>query len=352
MIEGIGRQAGQKRVGDAARQHGEQHDGIAHDHRVAVGDRLEDQPAEAGQMEHVLDYDRAGECYAKLQRTDGKSPPGLDYLRESRKANFSFMRGDPAGAIDHIKVAITAAALANLPKENQAWSYFTLGEFYLQSGELEPARTAAEKSAAVFPGYHRALALQAQVQAAEHRYTEAAALYQKAMAAVPLPAYAAALGDVYTKLGRTEDAKKQFDLVETVARLNALGETVYNRELAMFYADHNRNLAKALTLGKKELEVRHDVYTWDAVAWTLYKNGNRSAAVLALEHALAAGTKDALLDFHAGMIYRENGNNELSERFLKQSLAINPDFHIFYADLARQTLMKINRTASLAGRVQ
>jgi hypothetical protein len=71
-----------------------------------------------------------------------------------------------------------------------------------------------------------------------------------------------------------------------------------------------------------------------------------------VEHALAAGTKDALVDFHAGMIYRENGNNRLSERFLKQSLAINSDFHVFYADLARQTLVKINKTPTLAGRDQ
>lgn len=298
------------------------------------------------------DYDRAAECYAKLQPPNGGQTSALDYLRESRTANLSFMRGAPAAAIEHMQTAIRAAALAHLPKENQAWSYFTLGEFYLQSGKLELAWTAGEKSASLFAGYHRALALEAQVRAAQHRYREAAALYEKAMAAVPFPAYAAALGDVETKRGRLQEAKKQFALVATIARLTALGNTVYNRELAMFYADHNRNLPEAMALAQKELEVRHDVYTWDAVAWTQYKNGKNRDALVAMKHALSLGTKDPLLFFHAGMIYRGNDDIAASKKFFRQSLAINPEFHVFYSDVAREEVAAIATTRSLAERSQ
>lgn len=298
------------------------------------------------------DYDRAAECYAKLVPPNGGETPGLDYLRESRTGNLSFMRGDTAAAIEHMQAAITASAAAHMPKENQAWTYFTLGEFYLQSGQLESAWDAGEKSASMFPGYHRALALEAQVRAAQQRYPEAAALYKKAMAAVPLPIYAAALGDVDTKLGRNDDAKKEFDLVETIANLSALGKTVYNRELAMFYADHDRSLPKALELVQKELKVRKDVYTWDALAWTLYKNGKSKDAADAAERALALGTKDALLYFHAGMIYRANGNDATGAKFLRESLSINPNFHVLYADVARETLAQIESHRNLAERVK
>jgi hypothetical protein len=41
-----------------------------------------------------------------------------------------------------------------------------------------------------------------------------------------LPDYAAALGDVYTKLGRPEDAQTQYDLVEYVGYLNTLKRLV------------------------------------------------------------------------------------------------------------------------------
>ena len=63
--------------------------------------------------------------------------------------------------------------------------------------------------------------------------------------------------------GRPEQAKKQYDLVEFIGELNAINKVLYNRELALFYADHDMKLKDALTLAQKELEVRHDVYTWD-----------------------------------------------------------------------------------------
>ena len=45
----------------------EQHDDIAHDRQVAVGDRLEDEAAEPRQGEDVLDHHRAGEQVGELQ---------------------------------------------------------------------------------------------------------------------------------------------------------------------------------------------------------------------------------------------------------------------------------------------
>ena len=70
------------------------------------------------------------------------------------------------------------------------------------------------------------------MRAAQQRYDEAIVLYQQTMAVVPLPEYAAALGDVYTKLGRREEAHKQYALVEYIGLLSTLNKVVYNRELA------------------------------------------------------------------------------------------------------------------------
>ena len=85
-----------------------------------------------------------------------------------------------------------------------------------------------------YQDYYRALAGLAQVRAAQQRYPETVDLYRKAIAIVPLPDYAAALGDVYTKLERHEDAQKQYDLVEYIGYLNTLNKVLYNRELAYF----------------------------------------------------------------------------------------------------------------------
>jgi tetratricopeptide (TPR) repeat protein len=80
-----------------------------------------------------------------------------------------------------------------------------------------------------------------------------------------------------------------------------------NRELALFYADQDMKLPEALELARKELEVRHDIYTWDTLAWVLYKNGRYQEASEAANNALALHTNDSLLLFHAGMICHSLG---------------------------------------------
>src|SRR5205807_984161 len=107
---------------------------------------------------------------------------------------------------------------------------------------------------------------------------EAIDLYRRALDVVPLPLYAAALGDVYKKAGRDGEARQQYDLVEYIARLSSLSQTVYNRELALFYADHDLHLDQALQLAQRELSIRRDVYTLDALAFALYKNDKPSEA--------------------------------------------------------------------------
>src|SRR5207248_3465068 len=134
---------------------------------------------------------------------------------------------------------------------------------------LAEATAAVKASLRTFPEYHRALALLAQVRAAQGTYAQATSLYRRALAVVPLPIYAAALGDVLRKSGDPAGAQQQYDLVEYIARLSALNKTVYNRELAIFYADHDRNGKQSVTLERKELEVGQDVYPWDALAWSL-----------------------------------------------------------------------------------
>src|SRR5436309_3425547 len=72
---------------------------------------------------------------------------------------------------------------------------------------------------------------------------------------------------------RARQAQQQYDTVEVIGKLAAINKVIYNRQLALFYANHDRKLAEALDLTTHELAVRKDVYGYDAQAWTLYKNG-------------------------------------------------------------------------------
>ena len=89
-----------------------------------------------------------------------------------------------------------------------------------------------------------------------------------------MPEYAAALGEVYEKVGNPEQARRQYELVEYIGKLTALNQALYNRELAYFYADHNLKPKEALELARRELDYRRDIYAYDVVAWNLFRNGN------------------------------------------------------------------------------
>jgi tetratricopeptide (TPR) repeat protein len=256
-------------------------------------------------------------------------------------AYLHFLKGDAAGAIQLMRAAIAVSTTLHLPAENIAWSQYQLGEICFKSGDLSGAEQAYRAGLAIDENSYRNLAGLAEVRTAQEKYPEAIALYQKAIGVVPYPAFAAALYDLDLQVGRADDARKQLQLLEFISKLNPLNERLFYRELALFYADHNLKLSESVELAKKELEVRHDIYTWDILAWVLFKNGRVAEAADAVEKALAPGTKDALLDFHAGMIESRLGRPERAQRLFEQALALNPHFHLVYAGQAQEKLRQL-----------
>jgi tetratricopeptide (TPR) repeat protein len=286
------------------------------------------------------EYDRAEAAYEKMRSLQGAFYP------HSRLATLRFLKGDPAEAIVEMRLAAEAGIWGNQPKENVAWARAMLGGILFQTGDLTAAAQAHEDALATYPGYHRALAGLAQVRAAQGRYPEAVELYRKAIGVIPLPDYAASLGDVYARIGRADEVRKQYDLVEYIGLLNTFNRVLYNRELALFYLDHDRKPVEALDLARKELEVRADLYTHDVLAWALYKNGKPGEALPHVAEALRLGTKDARLLFHAGMIHRAAGDAEKARTYLQRALEINPHFHLLQAEVAQRTLRDLGGPAS------
>jgi len=284
------------------------------------------------------DYDRAAAIYRHFDDPSAaKAAESARYLKATRLSSLDWVQGRPEYAIERLIDATTLANGTHLHAENIAWTHFMLAEQYFQIGDLKHAEAAAQASFQIYPGYHRSLSEMGKIRAAQGRIADAIQNYTQAIAVIPLPIYAAALGDLYKKSGKEAEAEKQYALVEYIGKIGVLNQQVYNRELALFYADHNRDLGDSLSLAKKELEVRHDVYTWDALAWALLKNGQAAEAQKAMQKALALGTQDAMLFFHAAAIERELSNQDWVSH-ARKALAINPEFHIFYADQARQWL--------------
>jgi tetratricopeptide (TPR) repeat protein len=281
-------------------------------------------------------YDQARAAYQRMLELQG------DLYAYSRLAGLKSLQGDQQGAIADLTMAIQEGLEQGRPPESIAWAQWQLGNEHLALGNLAAAETQYTAALTTVPRYYRALAGLAQARVAQERYQEAIDLYQQAIGILPLPDYVAALGDIYLQLGQAAEATKQYALVEYIGALSALNQVLYNRELALFYADHDLKLDTALALAQKELEVRQDIYAYDLLAWVLYKCGRPQEALTPLREALKLGTQDARLFFHAGMIYHRLGDHVQAQQYLQRTVATNPYFHPLHTDLAARTLAELS----------
>lgn len=304
-------------------------------------------------------YGVLGDDYAELGEYD-KAEKAYKFMLTLRPSFYSYsrisymeeLRGNIQKAIEAMENAIRQgrvyAIRYNQSTENVAWAQFMLGELYFKTGNLKKADEQYKASLKSYDNYYYALAGMGKVRAEEKNYGEAIDLYKKAIGIIPLPLFVSSLGDVYKKTGKIEEAKKQYDLVEYIGLLSKINKIIYNRDLALFYADHDMKLDEALDLAKKELEVRRDIYTYDTLAWTLYKNNRFQEALKPSQESLKLGTMDAILFFHAGMIYYKLGDMDKAKEYLSRAISINPYFHIIYSEVAQDTLKEVETKSSTA----
>ena len=282
------------------------------------------------------EYDRAVDAADRLATLR----PGVPAY--TRVAGLQALLGDRATAIATLEVAVAAAEHAE--PETLAWTLVHLGHEHLALGDLPAAASAYERALAAFPGYHLALVGLARARAAQGRIAEAIELASRAADRVPTPAIYGLLGDLQAAAGNAAESERQFELVRVMERLAAAQGTSYGREVALFLADHDRDLADALRLARDDAARRGDVYGDDVLAWALYKNGRAAEAKRASTRALRLATEDAVFHYHAGIIARALGQPRAAARHLGRALALDPAFDVRQAPMARAALDAVRRS--------
>jgi tetratricopeptide (TPR) repeat protein len=252
------------------------------------------------------DYDGAAEAYQKMVTLRP------DLASYNRAAWFRFLSGDMAGAIEIMGKAINAGSPSS---ENTAWCLVELGHLYLKNGQADEAEKAFSAAVKVFPGYHPGYAGMGRAQAAKGQFKAAIASYERAQSSTPLPDYAAALYDLYTLQKEAKNAKRQLEMIDVIDQINKKTGEVTNRNVALIFADHDWHLDRALELATAELDVRKDIYSYDALAWALYKNEKFAEAYLAMAKALRMGTPEPAFYYHAEQIARANGKTKEAEEY-------------------------------------
>jgi tetratricopeptide (TPR) repeat protein len=277
-----------------------------------------------------LELGRYPQAFATFDRMVGLKPSLSSYARVSYARELI---GDVRGAASAMRLAIDAAV--GQP-EALAWSHTQLGKLFWSQGRLAAAEHEYRSALEVWRGYVYALDGLAQVEAARGLLQNAIALELRAVDRIPLPQFVASLGDLYRVTGDNAAARRQYALIGAIRRLLRANGVKTDLETAQFDVDHAIRLPHALELARAARVDRPSIDGDDVLAWALTRNGRCAQAMSYAERALRLGTRDATKLFHRGMVERCLGHPEDARRWFQRALALNPQFSILWAPLARR----------------
>ena len=266
-------------------------------------------------------YDEALDATQRMAdaRPSLSSLARVSYARE--------LRGDLDGAVAAMAQAVTAGAGSG---ENVAYTQVQLGHLLLTKGDVagaEASYAAAEQS---FPGFPLAKAGRARALVARGQPAAAADVLAEVVQVLPTAEHVIAHGDALAAAGRKQEATEAYALVDAIAELNRNNGVNVDLELALFAADHTPG-ADIVKDARRAAEARPSVAGHDALAWSLYTAGKADQAWPQAEKALALGTRDPQVRFHAAVIALARGERPAAASNLAMVLATNPRFSAAHA---------------------
>lgn len=287
------------------------------------------------------DYDVAFNHYQKMMdlRPDMSS--------WSRGGYLLWLTGDKAKAVELMEQAIRAGAPF---AENNAWCRAKLATIHLHGADFSAAAQVLEPSLRVQSRNPHVLLAAAKLAAASGDFEVAEQYYQMLMEKGPNHDALVGLGDLRAIKGDQAAAESYYIKVEALHAAHLASGVHDHMQMAKFLADHDRNLVQALRLAEQH-KLTRNVIEADVLAWVYLKNGDKARAVEAIKRALSRNTPDLEINYHAGMIAAAAGDVESATRHLQLAIALNPQFSLLQAPLARAMLEKISaRETASAGK--
>jgi tetratricopeptide (TPR) repeat protein len=260
----------------------------------------------------LMEQGKLGDAVEAYQQMMNLKP---DLRAYARAAHMRWLKGDVPGAIDAMELAVGAAS--PLDAESAAWVNTRLAAYLFQAGKFSEAEQRCAFALSLQSNYAQTLLLKGKILLAQNRLGESVDALQEAAKLNPLPEYQWTLAEALCAAGRENEA------FAVEAQLRQHGASGDPRTLALFLATRHDSSGTALRLARAELDSRSDVFTHDALAWSLAAAGNLAEAQTEMQRALAEGTQDARLFFHAGIIASEAGKAADAERWLRKASGLS-----------------------------
>jgi len=234
-----------------------------------------------------------------------------DLRAYARAAHMRWLKGDLEGAIEAMQLAVSAASPSDA--ESASWVNTRLAFYEFQAGRVNEAEQQCALALSLQNNYPPTLLLQGRILLGQSRIGEAIDTLQNAVKLNPLPEYQWTLAEALRVAGKKNEAS------EIENQIYQRGESNDPRTLALYLATRHESPETALRLARAELDSRGDVFTHDALAWSLAAAGKLTEARSEMQRALAEGTQDARLFFHAGIIAWRAGHSADAEHWLHKA---------------------------------
>lgn len=305
-----------------------------HEHRWQAAERLfAETPFLAGTPRGRLlraDIDLQNGRYAAARAACADAVArGRTWDTLARLAHVTALTGDTDAAD-----ALYAEAEEDITaKEMRAYAWVILQRGWLQFSRGRYDRAAAHYARAerAYSGYWLTDDYIGELLAAQGRFDEAEARFQRLAARVPRPDLQQRLGDLYAFMGRPADAAPWHDLaLKGYLAATARGDVQYLHHLASFYADVKQDGAEAAKWARRDLQSRENAAALDALAWALHRDRRFDEAFATSQRALATGVRDAHTLGHAAAIAIAAGHADTGRALLREAAAYNPGYENFH----------------------
>lgn len=285
----------------------------------------------------LMQLGRYKESFRAIQRQNDLQPGTPAFAR----ASYAWeLRGNIERARQTMQMARDDAVSA----ADKAFTEYYLGELEFNAGNPEAALVHYNAGLKVDPAYPALMAGRAKALWATGDTAGALRDFADVVGRAPEPTYVMEYGELLESLGKTKQAKQQYDLFRAEAALFESNGVNLDLAAILFYANHG-DPTKALEVAKQGVRQRPFLEVQDALAWALYKNGKYPEALEAVQKAMELGMQNALFYAHAGLIEHKLGQEKAARRDLTKALEINPWFNPILVPKVRGVLKELGGPA-------
>lgn len=279
-------------------------------------EREPDEPAYRALLAETLmevgDYEQAIGQLGGVR--DRRADPGI----APRFARWAELTGQTAEARRILRRARDeAASRPDLTSEQRAWYGLRLADLELRHGNLRSAATAIKEALREAPDDWRLILARARLEAAHGSWRKAARSAGDVIATVPSPDAFALLATAQRELGNVAEAEALDLALEGIV---AGRSGMIHRSWALTLLDRERSVDQVIALAAADTLVRRDIHSLDLLAWALYRAGRSNDALPLARRAMAQGSSEPVLRYHAGMIELVAGDTTLARHHLSLAL--------------------------------